>query len=91
MQVSNSLNFIGLEALEISVVPSQNTLNPPPVPKLSTIGVFVFLIEAYSSATKEVKGYTVDEPAIFKSAALKAPQSARFATLKDRIFFIFSP
>src|SRR5687767_7351106 len=54
------------EALAISgncgPTPLQNSLMPPPVPVLSTLGVLNWPARPNCSATVVVKGYTVDEP-----------------------------
>ena len=42
--------------------PLQNSLMPPPVPVLSTLGVLNLPPRPNCSATVVVKGYTVDEP-----------------------------
>jgi hypothetical protein len=64
---SNSDAFIGREALATSGVlgptPLQNSLMPPPVPRLSTRGALLPLLRAKVSATRVVNGKTVEEPA----------------------------
>jgi hypothetical protein len=66
-QASNSDFFIGREALAMSGKPSpapeQNSLMPPPVPRLSTFGAFLPVFLAKFSAVRVANGNTVEEPA----------------------------
>ena len=65
-QRSNSEAFIGREALATSGVllptPAQKAWKPPPVPRLSTRPGCPPVLRANVSATRVVKGKTVEEP-----------------------------
>jgi hypothetical protein len=57
---------IGRDALEMSVSPRQNFLNPPPVPDIPTVTLTCCFFAFWkSSATASVTGNTVLEPSIF--------------------------
>ena len=68
-QSSISAAKIGRDALDISVSPRQNFLNPPPVPDTPTVTFKPLLAFWNSSATASVTGYTVLEPSILTTWA----------------------
>ena len=67
-QASSSDGLIGREALVMSGVssptPLQNSFMPPPVPVLSTTGVFIPVFCPNCSATAVENGKTVEDPTI---------------------------
>src|SRR5690242_4398970 len=68
--------------------PLQNSLMPPPVPVLSTLGVLNLPCRPNCSATVVVKGYTVDEPTMVMEsradwACATAPREPMTATASE--------
>src|SRR3990172_657602 len=66
---------IGRDASLMSVLPSQNSTNPSPVPGPSTDGDTPGLEPAKLSATRVVIGSTVDEPEMVNSPEMASPDA----------------
>ena len=85
-----SSSLIGRDALEMSVSPAQNFLNPPPVPEVPTETLIFGFSSLNNSPAAAASGATVDEPstrisdddaagadAAPSESALVPPQAAR--------------
>src|SRR5512134_394216 len=76
---------IGREALEMSVSPRQNFLNPPPVPEMPTVTRTLPRTDCWkSSATASVMGKTVLDPSILTSCARAGAAGASSAMAAEK-------